>query len=70
MAKKKRATFEVVASTGTKKKKGTCDTCKYNRYSVETAEGKKGVCEIGSALRGHSQLPPENTCEAWLKRTV
>jgi len=50
------------------KKKGTCDECKYNRYHVETSEGKRGLCEIGNLLRGHTGIPPENTCDRWEAR--
>jgi hypothetical protein len=74
MAKKKKKVeveFEYVANPSTEEKEiGTCDNCKYNRYSVMTSEGKIGFCEVGSDLRGHYRLPPENTCQAWIKRNI
>jgi len=48
-----------------KKIKGTCDTCKHNRYHLSTSEDKKGFCEIGNVLRGHNRVPSENTCGHW-----
>lgn len=60
--------IEAKVDPGPVKLKGTCDSCEYNRYYANTTDGPKGFCEVGQTLRGHNQLPPENTCDSWKKR--